>query len=143
MAGYIPDTDHISALDRGSDGGRRLASRLASVASDTVATTIVTYEEQMRGWLAYVATLRGIDQQVGGYAKLLRMLRLYCSTPVEPFEAAAAEHFQRLWLMRLRIGTMDLKIAAIALARDAVLLTCNRKDFGLIPGLTCDDWVND
>jgi tRNA(fMet)-specific endonuclease VapC len=41
--------------------------------------------------------------------------------------------------LRLKVGTQDLKIAAIALAYNIVLLTRNRRDFGRIPGLRIDD----
>jgi tRNA(fMet)-specific endonuclease VapC len=37
-------------------------------------------------------------------------------------------------------GTQDLKIAAAALVPNLTLLTRNRRDFGLIPGLVLDDW---
>jgi tRNA(fMet)-specific endonuclease VapC len=33
-----------------------------------------------------------------------------------------------------------LKIAAVALANNIVLLTRNRRDFSRIPGLRIDDW---
>jgi tRNA(fMet)-specific endonuclease VapC len=36
---------------------------------------------------------------------------------------------------------MDLKIAAIALANDATLLTRNLSDFRKIPGLRIEDWT--
>ena len=48
--------------------------------------------------------------------------------------------FQTLWVQRIRIGTMDLKIAATALAYDATLLTRNAKDFSKVPGLLMEDW---
>lgn len=48
--------------------------------------------------------------------------------------------FQRLKRSRLRIGTMDLKIAAIALVHDATLITRNRADFAKVPGLRVEDW---
>jgi tRNA(fMet)-specific endonuclease VapC len=42
---------------------------------------------------------------------------------------------------RIRIGTMDLKIASIALVSDALLVTSNLRDFRLVPGLRCEDWL--
>jgi tRNA(fMet)-specific endonuclease VapC len=37
---------------------------------------------------------------------------------------------------------MDLKIASIALASDATLLTRNATDFRRIPGLRVEDWLS-
>jgi predicted nucleic acid-binding protein len=42
---------------------------------------------------------------------------------------------------RVRIGTMDLKIASIALANDATVLTCNARDFSKVPNLRIEDWL--
>jgi tRNA(fMet)-specific endonuclease VapC len=36
---------------------------------------------------------------------------------------------------------MDLKIAAIVLARGATLLTRNTADFRKIPGMDTEDWI--
>ncbi len=137
---YLLDTDHLSLLDRGGPEGERIGARLSRLSPDEVATSIVSYEEQMRGWLARIARLRGVDRQLIGYRQLEKMLEFYCQTPVLPFDANALDHFQRLWVARLRIGTMDLKIAAIAMAHDSTLLSRNLGDFGKVPGLRVEDW---
>jgi tRNA(fMet)-specific endonuclease VapC len=64
----------------------------------------------------------------------------YQKFTVLPFDEHAADEFNRLQKQRLRIGTMDLKIAAIALAHNATLLTRNRKDFSRISQLQIEDW---
>ena len=138
---YLFDTDHITALDRGGEEGERLRTHLAHIPPEEVAVSVVSYEEQIRGWLAYIAQLRAVDRQVAGYHRLERMLEFYCVTPLLPFDARAAEQFQRLWVARIRIGTMDLKIAAIALANDAILLSRNLTDFSKVPALRVEDWM--
>ncbi len=40
-----------------------------------------------------------------------------------------------------RIGSMDLLIAAQAVARDLVLVTDNLREFRRVPGLRCENWL--
>ena len=76
------------------------------------------------------------------YGRLLAHLENYRRIPVLGFDEAAAMIFQRLRRSRLRIGTMDLKIAAIVLARDATLLSRNLDDFSHIPDVHVEDWTS-
>jgi tRNA(fMet)-specific endonuclease VapC len=111
---YILDTDHLSLLEhRGSFNRQRLLNRLANVGPQGVAATIVSFEEQMRGRLAFLARSKTIDQQIEAYQRLRNQLDNYCSMAVLDFDIQAASHFRELKGQRLRVGTMDLKIAAI------------------------------
>ena len=100
-------------------------------------------EEQTRGWLTAIAKTKSVKEQVDRYRELNRMLRLYCSMNVLDYEERAAVEFQQLRKEKLRIGTMDMKIAAIALANDAILLTRNAGDFLRVPGLKLEDWTKE
>ncbi|MGC8641919.1 MAG: type II toxin-antitoxin system VapC family toxin [Isosphaeraceae bacterium] len=57
------------------------------------------------------------------------------------FDEGAAVKYQQLRRSRLRVGTMDLKIAAIVLIHDATLLTRNPSDFRKVPDLKVADWT--
>jgi len=48
--------------------------------------------------------------------------------------------FPRLRAQRIRLGTLAFQMAAIALSREATLVTRNRQDFAGIPALTIEDW---
>ncbi len=137
----VLDTDHMSMLEWGGEGSAALRERLADVPPDHVATTIISYEEQMRGWMAYIARAKSIAQQLESYQRLRRHLENYRQVPVLDFDEVAAEEFQRLRRAKIRVGTMDLRIAAIVLSQGATLLSRNMVDFGKIPGLKVEDWT--
>lgn len=137
---FILDTDHLSIADQDTLEGFNLGRRLALVSSSEIFVTVVTYEEQMRGWLSYIARANAVEQQVRAYAKLRLFIDRYRQISLLNYDARAAAYFEQLKQARVRIGTMDLKIAAIALANDATLLTRNLSDFGKVPGLRVEDW---
>jgi tRNA(fMet)-specific endonuclease VapC len=122
-------------------GSSPLRTRLSTLEPAEVVTTIISYEEQVRRWMAYIARARSIAQQVEAYRRLHRQLDNYCRVPVLAFDARAAVTLQQLRRTGLRIGTVDLKIAAIVLSQEALLLSRNLADFGQVPGLRVEDWT--
>jgi tRNA(fMet)-specific endonuclease VapC len=138
----ILDTDHISLLEweHGAEY-ERLRTRLEEGKYADVAATIVSYEEQTRGWLAYMARAKTLEQQIEAYRRLHRHLTVYAAIPVIDFDEAAAIQFQALRHLRRQLGVYDLRIAAISKSRGATLLTRNRVDFELVPGLAIEDWT--
>ena len=137
---YLLDTDHASLIQREGADGLRIRARSASVPPEQIVLSIVTYEEQVRGRLAEIARARTAADEKPRYANLGQMLELYCLTRILPFDDAALAIYDNLLRQRLGVGTMDLKIAAIALANNATLLTRNLSDFSKVPGLRIEDW---
>ena len=137
----VLDTDHLSCLEWGSEVSAVLRNRLVEAVDQTIVVSIVSYEEQMRGWMAFLAKIPDITKQVDGYSRLKKHLQLYCSVPLLDFPETAAEKFVDLRRLKIRIGTMDLKIAASCLCEDALLLTRNTVDYSKVPGLRFEDWT--
>lgn len=137
----VLDTDCLSLLERERLlESSKLLRALDEHQSEEICTTIVTFEEQMRGWLSYIARCKEVSEQVVGYQRLHRFLESYRNTPVLDFDDKAALVFSNLRKRKIRIGTMDLKIAAIVIANKAILVTRNLSDFQQIPGLVAEDW---
>jgi tRNA(fMet)-specific endonuclease VapC len=134
MYPYLMDSDHISLIDRAGPEGARIIVRIAALPPDSVAVSLISYEEQMRGWMAEISRVHSVDRQLVAYSRLDRMQSYYCVTPVLPFDEKALAQSQSLWLRRLRVGTMDLKINATTLANKATLITRNTSDFSKVPG---------
>jgi tRNA(fMet)-specific endonuclease VapC len=135
------DTDHFSVLaDARHSRHAHLTSRLESSGEPTV-LPIVSVEEQLRGWLAQVRRISDVRQQISPYDRLLRLLDTFAEWDVARFGEPAADEFIRLRKQRIRIGTQDLKIASIAIANDALLLSANLRDFEKVPGLRVEDWI--
>jgi tRNA(fMet)-specific endonuclease VapC len=72
----VLDTDHMSLLEwSDARGSATLRARLRMLQPAEVTTTIISYEEQMRGWMAYLARTRSIARQMEAYRRLRRQLQ--------------------------------------------------------------------
>lgn len=139
----VLDTDVLTMIQRARGAEySRLIAYLKTRPPQPICVTIITFEEQMRGWLAFIARAKNPDRQIQGYARLRELLVDFQTRPVLDYDDRALREYERLVRGRIRIGTMDLRIAAIALSRDATLLTRNMSDFRKIAGLKLDSWTD-
>lgn len=105
-----------------------------------VAISVVTVEEQLRGWLAVIRRATTPQARAVAYERL-RMTVEYCaSITVLDYTVAIDARVADLRRQGLRIGTQDLRIAATVLAHGATLVTRNETDFRQVSGLQCIDW---
>lgn len=138
----ILDTDHLTEYQKGtSPEAHRLKQRLDD-SNESYATTIITVEEIMRGWMASIRRTHDPRRQISAYARLRQLFRFFATWEVLDWNDGAADEFEALKRARTRIGTMDLKIASICLANDGTLLSRNLKDFDQVPGLRVEDWLS-
>lgn len=138
----ILDTDCLSLLNRERLlEASKLRQKLDQFSPDEIFTTIITFEEHMRGWLSFVAKAKTPEQQVYAYQKLHRFLESYRNTAVLEFDQNSAEIYKNLKSQKIRIGSMDLKIASIAISRKAILVSRNLKDYEQVPNLVVNDWT--
>lgn len=136
---YLLDTDIAGFSQNRHSAVMRRASKLS--ADDLIVTTVITFGEDLSGWLPACRRAQDGVARTKAYSRLLRGLEFYCKLPCLPFDEAAAIEFDRLKDLKLRIGTNDLSIAAIALSVGAIVVTRNVKDFQRIPDLIVEDWT--
>ena len=138
----VLDTDILTLIQRkrGSQY-QEIAARLDAL-NDEVCVTIVSFEEQLRGWLALISKARLSMAQVPAYLRLSELFQDFQTRRVLEFDVAASGVFDRLRRDYRRTGAMDLKIAAIAMIHDALLLSRNLSDFSRVPGLRVENWLD-
>lgn len=130
----VLDTDHLNLLQNESSvEHRNLISKMATSTDQEFVTTVITLEEQMRGWLALIRRAKSDTKQVSAYSKLNDLVDYFGRWIRLPFDDAAARLFADLRRQKVRIGTMDLKIAATVLSNEALLLSANVRDFERVP----------
>jgi tRNA(fMet)-specific endonuclease VapC len=138
MTLWVLDTDHISLQQRGNS---LLDDRLKQVPTEALAITIISVEEQLYGRLNQIRRAQTTEIMAFAYDGLEKAIRRFQSIQVLSFNAEAARLYQGFIDQKIRIGTHDLKIAAITLANDGVLLTRNHKDFSKVSNLLTEDWT--
>jgi tRNA(fMet)-specific endonuclease VapC len=139
----ILDTDHLSILqDNLAREHATLVARMTASTDQDFAVTVVTVEEQLRGWLAFLNRSNDVANQVTPYDRLIGLVQFFSRWTVLRFDDPCADQFKQLRNQKVRIGSMDLKIAAIALVEKAMLVSAKLRDFQQVPNLQVEDWLH-
>jgi tRNA(fMet)-specific endonuclease VapC len=138
MSLWILDTDHISLLQRNHSNIRK---RLLLIDPNKIFVTVITFEEQMRGRLNQVKQAKSQESLISAYHALRETIEDYKRLNLLDFDKDAYSCHMNLLRQKIRIGSQDLRIAAIALSVDGILVTRNQKDFEKVPNLKIEDWT--
>jgi len=142
MTYYVLDTDHLSVLQRQAEPAfSKLSARLSQHSPDLIFVTIISFQEQFQGWMAFINQAKTSEQLITAYSKLESLIQLFSISQILAYDHKADEVAENLRRQGIRIGTMDLRIASIALSQNAVLLTRNLSDFTKVPNLRIEDWT--
>ncbi len=137
MTKWVLDTDHVSLLQRGHPV---VVSKVGAVNPAEIAVTVITIVEQMYGRLDVINRAKSKQELVTAYALLKETFNLLSQANILNFNEAAFDTYNELLKQKIRVGTQDLRIAAIALSLNATVVTRNFKDFQKIPNLKIVDW---
>ena len=99
------DTDHLTLLKYPeSPRYTALVARMEASPDQEIGTTIVSVEEQWRGWLAVIARVRDVARHVAPYGELMGLLDSLQKWTILPFDEAAAAEYVRLRLTASELG---------------------------------------
>jgi tRNA(fMet)-specific endonuclease VapC len=96
----------------------------------------------MRGVLVRANRALSPNERILAYQKLIERVNFFARRVILSLDAEPSAVFAQLRGQGIRIGTMDLRIASIALAHDATLLIRNTVDFAQVPGLRFANWLD-
>jgi tRNA(fMet)-specific endonuclease VapC len=81
------------------------------------------------------------EKLIKGYQGLRDVVNYLSKFKIFNYTLEAHDHFRELREQKIRIGTQDLRIAAISLSENSILVTRNYRDFSQIPNLRLQDWT--
>jgi tRNA(fMet)-specific endonuclease VapC len=140
MSRYILDTDCFSLWQQ----NHPIVVQRVKANAKNIAVTIVTAEEVIRGRFNVIRQASEpsqTDKLILAYEKLWDTLEDLKNLKILKFDPAACAIYKEFRRQRIRIGTQDLRIAAIVLANNAILVTCNDRDFSQVSYLVQENWT--
>jgi len=135
---YVLDTNILTLYRRGIEPVTR---HVLAMQEQEIATTIISVEEQLNGWQMRLRHPNTDSALASIYAEMTSTVTFLAVLRVLTFNEGAIARYKALQALKLNIGKMDLRIAAIALEFGGIVVTQNVRDFERIPGLIIEDWT--
>jgi tRNA(fMet)-specific endonuclease VapC len=107
---WILDTDHISLLQRGHPA---VEQRIRNISLNDIVITIISVEEQLYGRLNSIRRAKSPENLKTAYQALCETLEDFKAANIIEFNPTAIRIYQDLVHQKIRVGTQDLRIAAI------------------------------
>jgi tRNA(fMet)-specific endonuclease VapC len=126
MSLWVLDTDTVTPLRRGDANVTRQA---AAHPPTEMAIAIVSRDEMLTGWYTLIRRAKDDAKLVRAYDGLRQIVEFCSRVLILDFDLPAAQRFHQLRSVNRRIGTNDLRIAAIVLEHGAILVSRNAADF--------------
>jgi tRNA(fMet)-specific endonuclease VapC len=135
VSAWIFDTDHVSLVLRGNPN---VITHLRRFSTQT-STTIITVQEIFNGWVGELNQPNARrDAIIDKYHHLFLAMEVLKNLPILEFDILAFGRYEDLLVtyphLRKNRLQKDIRIAAIALSRNATVVTRNRRDFEQVPG---------
>lgn len=137
MSLHVLDTDILSLYRRGHPV---VCPRVDSQLATGVAIPVITVEEQLSGWYRLLRQARLPKDVAHAYYRLGTTVRFLGRWQILNLTQAAIARYETLKAMKLKIAGSDLRIAAITLEHNGILVSRNLRDFQRVPGLNVEDW---
>lgn len=135
---YLLDSDTASLAFRNHP---QVSARILTTPPRQIWLSSIAAEETLQGALGSInyARSRGADQEAPARF-LISLVANLADFRMLAYDNAADRLF-RSWPPGVRrIGPNDCRIAASAIVHGLIVVTCNGKDFGRIPGVQVEDW---
>jgi tRNA(fMet)-specific endonuclease VapC len=134
------DTDVLSDILRNIPA---VVARAAQIDPARQAVPIVAVEEVIRGRFAVIRQAETGKEKVTlarAYELFDQSFRALAAFRALEYTDAADKLVEAFKKSKIRVGTRDLRIAAVCIVHGATLVTRNARDYTQIPGLTLDVW---
>ena len=138
MSLCVLDTD-IVTLYRG--GHALVCKHVGSHSPADLAVTVLTIEEQLSGWYGLLRRIKQPPQVAWAYQELANAVQFFSLLRILSYSLPAIARYDSLRVLKLNIGKMDLRIAAVVQENGGVLVTRNLRDFQRVPNLVVENWA--